>query len=100
MPGRLVHIPIWWVIVGVASCVLTPILSILVSVQIADRNRIQQEQQAAKVAAELRAEGVERYCRLFGSQVDVYSDATSPVGIEAHRAWLTEYKKMGCKPPK
>lgn len=87
-------------LVGVASCVVTPVLSVWASIQIADNNRERAERQAEQVAVEVRVETTERYCRLFGSQVDVYKDATTPVGRDAYRTWLAEYNRMQCQPPK
>lgn len=96
MPGRLVHIPAWWVIVGVMTTVLTPILTIYASVQINQRTIEQNEQ--AKVQA--RHEATARYCRLIGSQLDVYSEARTEVGKKAHQVWLSEYQLQGCTPPR
>ena len=96
MPGRLVHIPVWWVIVGVMTCVLTPILTITTSAAIA-KNTIKQNEEARREAAsEMRI----RYCQLIGSQIDVYSEAETPVGRNAYRTWLTEYQTQGCQPPR
>jgi hypothetical protein len=94
MPGRLVHIPLWWVIVGVATCVLTPILSIWISVQINQRG----EEQAAKREQAVRAEMTVRYCRLLGAQADVYSEAETEVGKQAYATWVQEYRIQGCQP--
>lgn len=100
MPGRLVHIPIWWVIVGVMTSVLTPILTIWASVQISERTIQQTIAESQRAQAEARAESLVRYCRLLASQIDVYSEATTPVGRDAYRTWLSEYQIQGCQPPR
>lgn len=100
MPGRLVHIPLWWVLVGVASCILTPILSIFASVQIAQNNQAETQRVAAAAEVRVREEGRQRMCRLVGAQVDVYKEASTPVGLAAYETWLVEYRTQGCQPPK
>lgn len=104
---REIRIPIYWLIVGLLVVIVSPILSIVTSVQINERTitrneqeRQRTEQQVEAARAEVRAETVARYCRLFGTQVDVYSDATTPVGNKAYQAWLTEYNNLGCTPTK
>ncbi len=94
MPGRLVHIPLWWFLVGIATAVLTPILTIYASVQISQRTIEANE----RSRAEVRVETGLRCCRLIGSQIDVYSEATTPVGKDAYQTWLTEYRIQGCTP--
>jgi hypothetical protein len=94
MPGRLVHIPLWWVVVGIATTILTPIFTIWASVQINMRT-IEQGNQAR---AEAVSASTQRYCRLIGSQIDVYAEAQTAVGRDAYRVWLTEYQSQGCLP--
>jgi hypothetical protein len=91
---REIQVPIYWLVVGLMVMVCSPILSIIVSVKINQRtfNAAQEAQQAAKAEATLR------YCRLLGSQVDVYSEATTAVGKDAYNTWLTEYRLQGCEP--
>jgi hypothetical protein len=91
---REIRIPVYWVMVGLVVMVVSPILSIVVSVKINQRT-IQVNERAR---AEARAESSVRYCRLVGSQVDVYADAVTPVGKTAYRTWLTEYKLARCQP--
>lgn len=93
---REVQVPIYWLLVGLAVMVASPILSIWVSYQINQRTIAENE--AAKTQA--RVESTLRYCRLLGSQVDVYSEATSTVGKDAYNTWLTEYRLQGCQPGK
>jgi hypothetical protein len=94
MPGRLVHIPLWWVIVGAFTAVLTPIFTIYASVQI-NKHTIAENERAR---AQVLVEATNRYCRLIASQIDVYSDATTPVGRNAYETWLTEYRIQKCQP--
>lgn len=93
---REIQIPIYWMLVGLAMMVVSPILSIWVSYQINMRT-IEENEQAR---AQARVESTLRYCRLIGSQVDVYSDAETGVGKAAYRTWLTEYRAVGCQPGK
>ena len=102
---RVISIPLWTVLVGVAVVFVSPIASIYVSVKInqrtiAEAERAKDAATAAtdKAAAEAKAEGLVRYCRLIGAQVDVYSGAETPVRQRAYETWLTEYNRSGCKP--
>lgn len=91
---REVHIPIYWLVVGLMVMVVSPIVSIVVSVQKA-QNTFDEAQRAQ---ARARVEAVAVYCRLIGVQVDVYSEATTPVGKRAYVTWLDEYRRSGCQP--
>lgn len=93
---RVVQLPIYWVVVGFAFAFISPILSIMVSARVNERTV--QEAAAAKETA--RTVAIQRYCRLFGAQADVYGDATTDVGRAARDVWLSEYRLSGCVPPK
>ncbi len=93
---RYVSVPLYWVIVGFAMVVISPILSIVVSTTI--NKRTMDAAEAAKQTALTTA--LVRYCRLFGAQADVYSGATTDVGRNAREVWLNEYRLSGCQPPK
>lgn len=93
---KVVQVPVYWLIVGIMVMLVSPVLSIVASAAI--NNRTIQTNERAR--AEARAESLIRYCRLLGSQVDVYSDAETPVGRDAYRTWLEEYNASGCQPGK
>lgn len=93
---REVRLPIYWLVVGLLVMVVSPIASILISVKINKRTF----DQAQRAQQEARVEAISRYCRLLGSQVDVYSEAETPVGKTAYQTWLTEYNASGCLPRK
>jgi hypothetical protein len=91
---REVRVPIYWLVVGLAVMVVSPILSIWVSVKINQHTIAQND--AARVAQAQQFQVV--YCRLLGSQVDVYSEAETDVGRAAYQTWLDEYKRSKCLP--
>jgi hypothetical protein len=102
MPGRLVHIPLWWVIVGVGTCFLTPILSIAVSVMIATNNQRQNEDRRASLAAAVESENRQRVCDLIVAQIAAFEEvppATS-TGKNVVEAWHGLYVAQKCQPPK
>lgn len=90
----------YWVIVGLAVMVVSPMLSIVASKQINEQTiqKTLESQEAAK--EETRRESLVRYCALLGSQVDVYAEATTKVGRDARAVWLREYQRNGCQPPR
>jgi hypothetical protein len=91
---REIRIPIYWLVVGLMVMVVSPILSIYASVKINQRTIEQSNQARAAASAQFQVV----YCRLVGSQVDVYSEAQTEVGKAAYATWLAEYKRSGCEP--
>lgn len=103
MIRRLAHtrpIPIYWLVVGVAVMVVSPLLSIRASVVIAENNakRIQAEQRAADQAT--RAASTRLACAQFGRLIDVYDAATTPIGREVRDVYVFFYSLIGCQPPR
>ena len=93
---RTIHIPIYWIIIGLMVMVASPLLSIQAAVAISERAIDQNEQARREQALQFQV----IYCRLVGSQVDVYLEAQSEVGRKAHDTWLAEYQRNGCSPPR
>ena len=89
MPGRLVRMPLWWLLVGIATCVLTPVLSIWASVKIAQNN-----------ARELAAEYQIRSCSLYSAILDEYDEnpPTTETGRGLREAYLLQYRQRHCTP--
>lgn len=90
----MIRLPVYWLIVGIAVMVVSPVLSIVVSAKINQRT-IAEAEAAKKVA---QAEALQRACRLIGTQVDVFKEAESDVGKQAYAAWLKEYRLSQCQP--
>lgn len=91
---RVVQIPIYWLFVGIAVMVVSPMVSTGVSVWVNKRTMAQAE--AARRATQV--ESLQRACRLIGAQIDVFGEAESPVGQRAREAWLLEYRLSRCQP--
>ena len=108
-PRRLLQprpIPIYWLVVGFATAILSPLLSILAAVSIAEGNsrEITKEllDSQARQSAILREEGKQRTCDLLRTQVEIYEETppTSPAGINFQKTWTHEYRTLGCIPKK
>lgn len=93
---RVVQIPAYWLIVGLATVIVSPILSTFVSVQVNKRTIAESEE----IKRTAQVEGRQRACRLIGAQIEVFREAKSVVGEKALEAWLVEYRLSGCQPPK
>jgi hypothetical protein len=100
-----VQVPFYWLLVGLAVMFISPVLSIVVSVQVNQRTtaRALQAKEEASATAEAAKEeanalALVRYCRLMAAQTDVYAEAETEVGKAAYRTWLTEYQTAGCMP--
>lgn len=97
---RVVRVPLYALIVGVALTVVSPPLSILASVQIAERNaeHVIAEQQKTEATARVEARRVA--CDFFALNLDVY-DQTPPstaTGRNLRKTYLEFYRLSGCQP--
>ncbi len=90
--------PWYTTVVTVVSVLAICLLTLAASVAIANANAKQQlaRYEADKVATQ-EANRV-LYCKVFGSQLDAFAEATSPAGRESYAAWLDVYKLARCQP--
>lgn len=99
---RPVQIPIYWLVVGMAVMIVSPLLSIFASVQIAEGNqrRVIAEQQKAQEAG--RAEARVKACELFTALLDQYIETPppTPIGVGVQSIYLDFYRLNGCQPPR
>lgn len=97
---RRVPVPVYWLVVGVAVMVVSPLLSIKASVDISENSarRIQAEQQA--IDRKVRAEGTRLACEQFGRLIDAFDGATTPVGREVRGVYVFLYTLIQCHPPR
>jgi hypothetical protein len=95
-----VRLSIYWLVVGMFVMLVSPGLSIYASVLINQHTITRTQEAQAQAEAAARVEGLRVYCRLIGTQVDVYSEAVTDVGRKAHDTWLEEYRRSGCLPRK
>jgi hypothetical protein len=101
---RDVHIPIYWLLVGLMVMVGSPILSIFASVEIANSNRERAERAAAAAAAKAAEDARLKTCLLFGALLDSFIDEppTTKSGEAFRRTYLEFYndKSLHCQPPR
>jgi hypothetical protein len=92
--GRVVQVPIYVLVVGIATVLLSPLASFFASVQIAERNaeQVRAKQAAAQVVATRLA------CEQFGRLIDVYGEATTPIGREVRGVYVFLYTLIRCEP--
>lgn len=99
---RPVQIPVYWLVVGMAVMIVSPLLSIFASVQIAEGNQKQvtAKQQAAQEAG--RAEARAKACQLFTALLDQYLETPppTPTGVGVQSIYLDFYRLNGCQPPR
>ncbi len=95
---RVVRVPLYWILVGVAVMFVSPLASIWASVTIAERNahQTQKAQAAANEAARIRT------CGTFTALLDVYVETPpmTPAGKGVQQAYLEQYRALGCVPPR
>lgn len=97
---RVVRIPLYWVIVGVFLTVASPILSIMASVSIAERNSEQIVAQQQEQQAAVRAETRQVTCAWFAASLDAFDETppTGPAGKNLRDKYLDFYTYAGCEP--
>lgn len=91
---RVVRVPVYWLVVGVVTCLLSPVLAIIVSVHINNKTIAENERQRAQA----RAASTQVICRLAANQLDAFSNAESDTGKASYRAWLDLYRLSKCTP--
>lgn len=89
MPRRIVQVRAYWVAVGVAVMVVSPLLSIFAAVQISE-NR----------ADRTRAESIRFTCAQFSRLLDAYDPVTSSVGQDVRAVYEVLYTLLKCHPPR
>jgi hypothetical protein len=101
---RDVHIPIYWLVVGLAVMIVSPLLSIFASVQIANHNRVQAEHAAAAAAVDAKEEARIRTCALFAGLLDSYIEEppSTKSGKAIRQTYLDFYNDptLHCVPPR
>lgn len=93
-------VPVYWLIVGMATMILSPPLSIFASVTIAERSaeRTRQQQEQAQAQAQLEARKV--VCNWISTNLDVF-DETPPQGAAGknlRERYLELYQISQCQP--
>lgn len=88
---REIRVPIYWLVVGMAVMLVSPILAVAASVHIAE-NR----------AERARAESAQRSCALFSALLDTYDETPplTPAGRNVRATYLEFYTRNGCEPPR
>lgn len=97
---NIVHVPVYWLVVGLAVMVVSPILSIVASTRIAENNAaqvIQRQRQSDEMA---RTESKRLVCTYLASNLDVALETPPPTraGKAFYAANLDFYNRTGCKP--
>lgn len=88
---REVHVPVYWLIVGVAVMLVSPMLSILASVQLV-------EHRAAQQAAANRDDA----CQFIDIWLRTFDETppTTESGKNLRRELQVQYERVGCLPPR
>lgn len=87
--SRLVQIPIYWLIVGVVVMLVSPMLSIIASVQISERR-------AETQATDLRRRSCDLYSRILAAYDE--DPPQTPTGQNVREAYEVQYRERGCTP--
>lgn len=89
MIRREIHVPIYWLIVGLAVMVVSPILAVVASVKIAERNAVQ-------LAEQYRLST----CNEYGRLLDIYKETppATETGRNVRELYVVEYRRRGCLP--
>jgi len=104
-------VPAKWLVPAILLVILSPILSVLASVKIAENNADRQQKRAAaeqiEAAAQAQAaanvareEARKVTCQLFAAILDGYREEppSTESGINIQKTWLRLYKLSNCQP--
>lgn len=101
---REINIPIYWLVVGLAAMLVSPLLSIFASVEIANHNRVQAEKAAAAAAKEAKEDARVRTCALFDGLLDSYIEEppSTKSGKAIRQTYIDFYNdpQLHCQPPR
>jgi hypothetical protein len=102
MERRVVNVPVWTIIVGVAMMFGSPVLSVLAAVSISERNAERQLADVEQAKTEATAESKRITCAFFASSMDVYKENPPPTetGRAQYRNYAELYRITGCQPPR
>lgn len=84
----------------VAVMVVTPILTIVTSVRIADSRAERTRAEQAKIDQLVKAEATRFACEQFGRVADAFDPSKSPVGRDVRDVYVFLYNLINCVPPK
>ncbi len=88
------RLPTRWLVVAVLTCLLSPVVSVLISVEVNSRTAAEAERQRAAQSQEVRRV----VCSVATSQMDAFAEAQSPTGQASYQAWLDLHKISNCPP--
>lgn len=99
---RVIRVPVYWLIVGVAVMFLSPLLSFLMSVRVAEANAAHTREQQAEAQAASQATNRVVVCAWFAAWLDVYDETppTTETGRTVRAKTLELYALTGCQPPR
>lgn len=99
---RVIRVPLYTLVVGVAVGLGSPVLSLFAAVSIANNNAAHQlrAQRDSEAAAKQKARKVT--CAFFASSLDVYKEnpPISPAGKAQAQNYVELYRVSGCQPPR
>lgn len=95
-------LPVYWLIVGLATAILSPPLSIFASVTIAERNAEVQRQRQEQAQAQAQIEARKVVCAWIATNLDVFDETPPdrPAGKNLRARYLELYQISQCQPPR
>ncbi len=97
---RDLRVPVYWLIVGIASMVLSPMLSIFASVTIAEHNAALTQERQTKAQVQAQVESRKVVCSWIATNLDVFDETppASAAGRSLRDRYLELYRISGCLP--
>jgi hypothetical protein len=95
-------IPVYWLVVGMATMVLSPLLSIFASVTIAENNAEHTRQQQEQAQAQAQVESRKVVCGWIAAYLDTFDETppTSAAGRNLRARFVELYQISQCQPPR
>lgn len=101
MTVKVVQIPVYALVVGICTSLISPPLAIVASVRIAEGNSKEILESQRRRDDVLREENRLQSCSLFGSLLDVYEETppSTPAGKNVEQAYRSYYNTvLLCQP--
>ena len=97
-PRRWVHIRLYWVAVVLAAVAAGPVVAVQVATKTSDDNARDIIAQYKQDQAAEQEQARQLSCRLSGSQMGAFEQATTPAGRASFEAWRELYRLARCQP--
>lgn len=97
---RRLQVPLYVLVVMVATMFVSPLVSIVASVRISENRAAQTRQEQADIDRRVKAEATRQTCLEFSRLIDVFDTSETRVGRDVRDLYVFLYNLIKCHPPR